>query len=236
MKSKTNHKGVILPFLIVVSFYCFFSMACKHGLVVPEIPAIPVGPDIPAEGICFQENILPILQSNCALSGCHDAITGEEDLVLTNYSNLMSSGIVNSGDPAKSKLYQVITTSPSSEQFMPPSPHLPLTLDQIALIYWWISDGALDNPCPSACDSNIFTFSGAVLPTVQSQCMGCHSGGSPSASLVLDNYTNILDAVNNKNLYSRITTSTNPMPPTGLMSDCKIKQIKKWIDAGKLNN
>ncbi|NTW34075.1 MAG: hypothetical protein HGB12_15905 [Bacteroidetes bacterium] len=148
----------------------------------------------------------------------------------------MASGIVKAGNPSESKLYKVLIASPNSEEFMPPSPYLPLTSDQIGLIYWWISQGALDNPCSSLCDTNNFTFSVTVMPTIQNNCAGCHSGSNPSAGLMLDNYTNIVNAVNNKNLYGLINSTTNPMPPYGLMSACKIRQIKKWIDAGKQNN
>jgi hypothetical protein len=233
---KRSFFSVFLSVVLLTSFFGILYGGCKHELMAPNPPSYPTSPDVPTEGICFQENILPILQSNCALSGCHDAITSAEDLNLSTYSSLMASGIVNAGDPTNSKLYQVLIVSQSSESFMPPPPHLPLTATQEALIYWWISEGALNTPCTSVCDTNTFTFSGAVSPIVQSQCQGCHSGSTPSGSLLLDNYANIVNAVDTRNFYARVTSTSAPMPPAGLMSACKIKQIQKWIAAGKLNN
>jgi hypothetical protein len=224
----------ILNFCIILLM--LVNAACKHEPEPLPAPNKPSGANIPADGICFQENILPILQSNCAISGCHDAVTAEEDLVLTNYNNLMSGGIVSPSDPNNSTLYEVITASPSSEDHMPPPPYSSLSPEQIALIYYWIEQGALDNPCPNACDSNIFTFSGAISPTVQSQCQGCHSGGTPSAGLLLNSYAAIADAVSNRGLAGRINSITNPMPPYGLMSDCKRKQFDHWISGGMPNN
>ncbi|NTW33477.1 MAG: hypothetical protein HGB12_12790, partial [Bacteroidetes bacterium] len=145
MKSNKIIKGILLPFLLVTVSVCIIYSSCKHEPTPPPPPPIPTGTNITPDGICFQENILPIIQSNCAISGCHDG-TGEENFSLSNYSNIMASEIVKAGNPSESKLYKVLIASPNSEEFMPPSPYLPLTSDQIGLIYWWISQGALDNP------------------------------------------------------------------------------------------
>ncbi len=86
------------------------------------------------------------------------------------------------------------------------------------------------------CDLSNVTFSLTVNPVIQSNCTSCHSGSAPSGNLSLQNYNQIVAAVNSKGLYSRISNSSNPMPPGGLMDECKIKQIKKWIDSGLPNN
>jgi hypothetical protein len=52
---------------------------------------------------------------------------------------------VKAGKPNKSKLYQVITASQNSEEFMPRSPYPALTERNIKLIYIWIAQGAKDN-------------------------------------------------------------------------------------------
>lgn len=88
----------------------------------------------------------------------------------------------------------------------------------------------------SACDSINVTYALTIAPIIQTNCTSCHSGASPSGNLGLQNFTEVVAGVNNKNLYNRITSTASPMPPAGLMDECKIKQIKKWINAGLLNN
>ena len=198
--------------------------SCKHD---------PIPPVVPTEDICFQWEVQPVLQSNCAKSGCHNA-SGVEGIILTDYNNILNE--VTSGDPSNSRLYKVLIANANSEKHMPPSPDAPLTTEQQALIYNWIAQGAKNTTCTSSCDSNVFTFAAAVSPTIHQFCEGCHSGGNPSGNLNLRNYAEVVTAVDSKNLYNRITSTSNPMPPSGLMDTCKIGQIKKWIDAGKLNN
>jgi len=227
----------ILSYFITLYVLVFILNSCKHDPLIQQIIiAKPIDTVViipPLTGICFQDQILPIIQSNCAKSGCHN-VASSEKVMLTNYNNI--SSIVIPGNPSNSKLYKVINASPGSEDFMPSPPNTPLNTAQKDLIYTWITEGAKNTNCPSACDTNIFTFSGAVLPTIQQKCVGCHSGASPSGNLSLTNHPEILTAVNSRNLYARITNGSSPMPPTGLMDACKIRQIKKWIDAGKLNN
>ena len=216
-------KKIILTCFTVLAGLIFTLNSCKHD---------PVAPIVPVEEICFQSQILPLIQGGCATSDCHDG-SGEE-FALTDYSSI--SNRVTAGDPANSSLYEVLIANPGSDKFMPPSPAAPFTAAQKALIYGWISQGAKNTTCTSGCDTNVFTFSGAVWPINQQYCLSCHSGGSPSGGVGLNNYAEIVNAVNTRNLYGTISGSGITMPPTGLMEACKIRQIKKWIDAGKLNN
>lgn len=86
------------------------------------------------------------------------------------------------------------------------------------------------------CDTTNVTYNLTVAPIIQASCNSCHSGTSPSGNLSLQNYGEIVTAVNSRNLYTRIISTSNPMPPGGIMDVCKIKQIKKWIDSGSPNN
>ncbi|MEI8203039.1 MAG: hypothetical protein WCH34_08520 [Bacteroidota bacterium] len=200
---------------------CFTALillisSCKHDPTPPIIDESTL-----PSNICFSDEIQPIIRSNCAYSGCH---AGNQDPDLSTYDGIMH--LVKAGNPQSSRLYTLAIGSQ-----MPPSPKTPLNLQQVTLIYGWIKQGALNNTC--GCDTNLFTFSGAVLPTILNFCSGCHSGSSPSGDINLETYSQIAGATN---LYSRITNTSSPMPPSGLMDACKITQIKKWIDAGKPNN
>ena len=88
----------------------------------------------------------------------------------------------------------------------------------------------------SACDTTNVTYAQTIAPIMQTTCTSCHGSSSPSAGLSLSSYTDVVNAVNSKNLLSRITSTSSPMPPSGLMDVCRINQIKKWINMGSLNN
>ncbi len=211
MKKKIFFKSLLL------SAFVLLFLGCKHETTPPIIDESTI-----PSGICFQDEILPMIQSNCAKSGCHTA--GEEDPYLSNYNNILNT--VKPGDPQNSKLYKYAIGSE-----MPPPPNSPLNLEQVTLIYGWIKQGAIDNSC--ACDTNIFTFSGAVLPVIKRNCLGCHGVNNDKPLLT---YQDIFD--NADNILADITYQNNPMPkpPIAKLSDCKITQIRKWINAGKLNN
>ncbi|MCX6333635.1 MAG: hypothetical protein NT092_04935, partial [Bacteroidia bacterium] len=121
---------------------------------------------------CFSRDILPVLNSKCATSGCHDQISHREGYVFSSYSSTMTS--VTPGNPAKSKLYEVIRVS-SGEEKMPPAGKPQLTIAEIDSIAAWISYGALDQFCGETCDTlNPITFSGTIWPIMQTSCTGCH--------------------------------------------------------------
>lgn len=56
--------------------------------------------------IYFEQSILPLIISNCALSGCHDSKTAREGYDYTNYKGIMKS--VNKNSPSKSELYTIL--------------------------------------------------------------------------------------------------------------------------------
>jgi len=188
--------------------------------------------------ICFERDILPIFQSNCAKSGCHDAASHEEGYVLDNYANIVKKGIYP-GNPAASDIYQSITTA-TGEDFMPRDAPA-LSAASVSLIKRWILGGAIDGgtACSTnTCDTNNYTYSGAIAPLMQSHCVGCHSAASVPGG-ALNNYSSVKNAAVNGNLIGDISHEAgyNPMPKGGTkLSDCQITQVKKWVAAGALNN
>jgi len=220
---------------IVMAFVVATLFSCKHD--IPVNPAVP-GDTTGTGGICFESDILPIFQSNCAKSGCHDAVSRKENYQLDTYANIVSRGI-RAGNAANSKIYEVITeTDPSN--IMPEPPNAPLTAAQINLIGTWINEGARNTTnCSAACDSTRFTYSAAVKPILQTHCLGCHSGVAAAGGFIpLDNYLSVKEQVTFNTLYPAIThTGANPMPKNGnKLNDCKITAIRKWIEAGAPNN
>ena len=101
-------------------------------------PPVAVAEAEPEEvGISFQNEILPILEGNCALAGCHVA-GGAAGLDLTGYDSFEKSGTFVPGNAKKSR---VITRIDGGG--MPPAG--PLDDDLIDLVKDWIDEGAEDN-------------------------------------------------------------------------------------------
>ena len=193
---------------------------------------------ITATKIYFQQQVLPILVSNCAMSGCHDDATHKEGVVLTSYQKVMATTEVRPGNPGNSKLYKVIV-DPDPGDRMPEPPQNPLTQQQIQVIYAWIQQGAQNLVCENMCDSSLFTFSGAIQPLIQSKCQGCHSGVNAQGGIDISTYQLLKAKVIDGKLWGSINQlpGYSPMPKNGAkLSDCEIKQFQKWIAAGSLNN
>ena len=79
--------------------------------------------------VYFSRDIMPLLASNCAKSGCHDAISHQDGVVLDNYQNIMESDVIDPFDLHDSDLYEAITEDDDDKQ-MPPPPAQRLTSAQ----------------------------------------------------------------------------------------------------------
>ena len=96
----------------------------------------------------------------------------------------------------------------------------------------------------SPCDTTNVTFSGTVFPIIEANCIGCHSGGSPSGNVLLTDHASISAAGqippgSYGSLYGVIShaSGNSPMPRNlPKLSDCNIRKIKTWIDAGTPDN
>jgi hypothetical protein len=94
------------------------------------------------------------------------------------------------------------------------------------------------------CDTTNVTFSGTIYPIISGNCTGCHSGSAPQGNILLEDYATIsaqalIPAGQPGSLYGVIShhPDNSPMPKNGTkLSDCKIKQVKTWIDAGVPDN
>ena len=99
-------------------------------------------------------------------------------------------------------------------------------------------------PQPITCDTTNVTFAGTVKPIIDQYCLSCHNGTSPSAGIILETYSEIAASAaipvgTFGSLMGVIKHSegNSPMPQNGdKLSDCKIRQIQKWINDGTPNN
>ena len=236
-------------FGFIVAAFLFFSCLNDRNTPLatatvdnPATPLIPEVPSIPAvncspDSVYFKQTILPLITSNCAMSGCHDAISRKEGVILTDYTNIMREVKVSS--PASSDLYTCLFAN--NEERMPPAPAAEFSLTQKALILKWIQQGAKNNSCVESgnCISTNVSFNTTVLPILKTNCTGCHSGTSPSAGIDLNSYTTTKVHASNGKLVGSITHATGyiPMPSKSIsLSSCEISQIKAWVSEGIKNN
>lgn len=120
----------ILSLTVIIISSFFMTVSCRHE----GIPADQLDP------VCFNQQVLPIFQNSCAISGCHNAQGGESGYVFNDYTNIMKA--ISPGNATKSKAYKAMT---SSIQLMPP--HNPLPMDKRILIRVWIDQGAKETDC-----------------------------------------------------------------------------------------
>ncbi len=244
------HKNLLIAFttILLIGFY-----ACSHNsqIIKPLVTPIDTSThhttdttsttdtikEVLDTSVCFQRDILPIMQTACAKSGCHDAITKKSGYNLTSYSLIISKGLVK-GSANSSKIF---TTCISFK--MPPSPAPRLDSTQLTFLRRWINNGAHnDTNCAVNCDTTKYTYKAALVPILNNYCNSCHASSSAASSgggIVLDNYNGLLVQAQNGLLMGDImhTSGNHAMPLGGsMLSDCKITQFRKWIAAGAQNN
>ncbi len=221
----------ILGFTILIS--------CKHYPDLAEIYKKPLDTgDCDPNIIYFEKDVLPILASNCSVTGCHDSVTKEEGLDYSSYATTVAKK-VKPGNARDSDLYEVLVKNPNDDEFMPPKPMQGLTAQQITIIFDWIEQGAKNLTCnPGECDMNNITYANTISPIIQNKCTGCHSGTSPSGGVKITNYSEVKSITDNGSLLGTINDKAGYpiMPPAGKLPDCDIQQLEQWVNDGAANN
>lgn len=185
--------------------------------------------------VCFQRDLLPVLMSSCGTTGCHDQISHKEGYVINNYASVMN--LVNAGSPTTSKLYSVITQSPSSENFMPPSPYAALSTAVKDSIYNWIKNGALNDVCTSSCDTTgVVTYQNQISAIMSNNCISCHSTANATKGIILDTYVGVKTYLDNGKLLSAVKGTSIQMPPGYKITNCEMRQLELWKANGGIQN
>ncbi len=226
-------------------FSTFGFLACQHDpFIQPNDPNNPDPP--PTTGTCdpdsvyFQNQILPILVSNCTESGCHNALDQQDDVVLVSYQSLVST-VENAtqNDFNENKLMRVLLEN-DLEDRMPPSPKPALPQVQIDLLKTWLAQGGQNNACDEnlgGCNTTDVKFSLFIKPLVQAKCQGCHSGNTPQGGIKLVSYTEVKTVALDGRLYNSLTRTSNWMPKGGAkLDDCSLQKIQAWIGSGAPEN
>lgn len=246
----------VIVFSSILIATLIFIQSCKHDPLdflvdLPDDPIIDTSgvdtnlivSDCDEDTVYFENDIYPILISNCTDGECHNAEFHKDGINVSTYEDLMESDILKPDDPWDSDLIKAVTES-DPDEIMPRPPAAPLTADQIAMLVKWQQQGALNNGCTDCSDATP-TFSGTIQPILNSFCISCHDASSPSDGIDLTAYigsgTNagVADVAADGRLVGSIMflDPYTPMPYGGSMIlDCYIDQISAWVDAGYPND
>jgi hypothetical protein len=94
-------------------------------------------------------------------------------------------------------------------------------------------EGALPNST-SGCDTiNAISYSAQIKPIMDLACTGCHNSSGSAHDMTTHTFVQA-DALAGT-LYNDVNTGSMPQGGSKL-SDCDIAKIKKWVDAGALDN
>lgn len=219
------------------------SVGCKHEALVPfvddTLPDTTLG--CTPGTVYFVNDVLPIFNSSCAMSGCHSAASAQDGVVLDNFANIMNTGKIKPNDPGDSEVYEVITENDPDKIMPPPSSGITLTAQQINTIYVWIAQGAKNNVCVESapCDTVAVSFATDIQTILGTYCTGCHGYAAPSGGIALSNHQQVMQQVNNGKLLGAVshTPGFSAMPQNqAKMDPCKISLIRNWIQQGAANN
>ncbi len=195
------------------------------------VPGDPCDPDT----VYFERDLLPLLQSSCAQPGCHDAITMEDGVRLTDYNSVMQTADVVPFDPGESKIYRVVIDD-DPEDRMPPAPANPWPQENVDILYSWIAQGAQNLFCDEEeCDTADVSYTMPVSGIIQKHCLGCHSDNNPLGGLSLQGYDKVVSVANDGRLMGTVKHEAGyPAMPknSSKLSDCKILQLEIWTENG----
>lgn len=235
----------ILKTLFALLLASGIFLTCKHDPVVPDVANKPdpnnpnpvdstKGGDCDPDSVYFQKDILPLLRSNCAQSGCHDPATASDGVILNDYNSIMQQ--IDPGNLNNSDLYEAITED-DPDKLMPRNPNTgqgeALDPELISMIGKWISQGAMNNDCETGCDTTSLSFSNDVFPIITQNCAlpTCHNATGRSPQFV--DYQSVFQSIDR--IENRAVVNQT-MPPGGPLPDCELLILKKWIDDGAPNN
>lgn len=182
---------------------------------------------------CYNDKVKQIIVTNCATAGCHNPKDREKGYDFTSYEGVMKA--VKAKHSGQSELYTVLNSK--GDERMPPK--YSLSKDEKDIIKHWINNGALNNSCSAvSCDTSKFNYS-EVAVLMERNCRGCHNSNNVSGGVLLDSYSTVVAAAGSAKFLGSIRHEAGfkAMPEfSAKLSDCDIRVIEKWINAGMPNN
>lgn len=118
---------------IAVTAFVFMALlsGCEYEFVEPE-KAPPI-----TTPVSFADDIMPIFNASCNMSGCHAAGAFAPNLMPdAAFNNLVQGNYINADNPNQSLIYTTMATG-SMKSFSTPT--------QANMVLAWIEQGALNN-------------------------------------------------------------------------------------------
>ncbi|MCF8309706.1 MAG: cytochrome c [Bacteroidales bacterium] len=94
-------------------------------------------------------------------------------------------------------------------------------------------------PQQAECDTTNVNYNDQIAPIMQNNCNSCHSGVSPNAGVITDNYEDLKAVAENGQLWGAVNHEPGytPMPRNQpKLPECDLKKIRIWIDNGTPRN
>jgi hypothetical protein len=237
-----HKKNEILTGIVFLSLILISYPSCTHDIVgIEEL-----------DTVCFDTQVMPMLQTSCGMSGCHESGSAAEGFDISSYQTIMQA--VSPGDPRGSQLYKVITNI-NGETIMPPDQ--PLSKEQRTILEVWIAQGAMETHCSDGSGgggnggggSDSVCFVQNVLPLFLSNCAmaSCHDGlsqGEEDNLYALNTYATIRQHVvpfkpSSSAVYQAVNGAEEefmPPPPKSPLTTAQKELMRKWITDGALNS
>lgn len=131
----SNCKMVIVALIITGTVVFFASCYKTTTLLVDNTPAI-------SKTVSFGTDILPLLVTNCAKSGCHNGSISPNLESANAFNSLVNGNFTNSSTPANSLVYLWMTGKESATMPLGASNN-PSNINGFILA--WITQGAKNN-------------------------------------------------------------------------------------------
>jgi len=124
----------------IYGFLTGFTMLLFIGCYKDKTVVSDTGAEI-TRPVSFSQDMIPIFNKSCALSGCHATKEKTPDLSAANaYNSLTVGNYYNTADPEHSVIYLWMTGKKST-----PMPPTGINKDYNALMLAWIKQGAQNN-------------------------------------------------------------------------------------------
>lgn len=128
------HKRAVQRVILMYGSILFLASCYKDRTVIAEVPEI-------TRTVSFSQDITPIFNSSCSMSGCHSTGGQVPNLSTNNAFNSLTVGnYIDKNNAANSLLYLKMTGKKGI-----PMPVSGVNKDYNALIYAWIKQGASNN-------------------------------------------------------------------------------------------
>lgn len=123
-----------LTLIIVVLLGLFSWQACEYDWVEPEPSKLPP----PDQKISFANDIIPVFDRGCNMSGCHSQGGFSPDLTPANaYADLFAENMIDTINPPNSILYKKMAPGGSMNSFTKKG--------EPELVLRWIEEGAVND-------------------------------------------------------------------------------------------